>query len=84
MLTWCPQRALDLLELELQMVVSHYVGIGKKTWVFAITTVLTTGLSLQHFFIFMVLRINQKSSSTQAKYSTTELYTMLLTFLFCK
>lgn len=31
----CQKRGLDLLELELQMVVNHYVGARNQTWVFS-------------------------------------------------
>ena len=33
MCTCCPQRVLDTLELELQLVMSHHVGAGKQAWV---------------------------------------------------
>lgn len=31
---WCSERALEPLELELQMVVSHHVGAGDQILVF--------------------------------------------------
>jgi hypothetical protein len=61
MLAWCPQDF--LIELELQAVASHHVGVGDWTWASKPPVILIVETSLQpHLCVFVCVYVSAMDS----------------------